>query len=304
MFLLCPRTFLIVFLAFAIHCAARQLPPFDGKSAYNFLLKQCDFGPREPGSVGHQECQNYLAQTLRAYADQVSTQSFMLAFKTPTGEPRSAQATNIIANFQPNMGERVLLCAHWDTRPWADRDPNPANRSKPILGANDGASGVAVLLEVARILAQNKPTVGVDIILFDGEDVGHEGQERSYARGAAAFAAQADPQYRPRLGILLDMVGDTDLAIYKEANSTQYAPAIVEKVWNKADELGIGEFIPQTSYAIFDDHIPLLEAGIPCIDLIDFDYPHWHTLQDTPDKCSAASLEKVGRLLVGLIYAE
>jgi len=298
------RILLVVFLAFAIHCAARQLPVFDGKSAYSFLLKQCEFGPRAPGTVGHQQCRDYLTQTLRTYADEVSTQSFLLAYRTPKGEPRSAQAANIIANFQTNVGNRILLCAHWDSRPWADRDPNPANHDKPILGANDGASGVAVLLEMARLLAQNKPAVGVDIVLFDGEDVGHEGDERSYARGAAAFAAQADPHYRPRLGILLDMIGDANLAIYKEAYSTQYAPAVVEKVWSKADELGIGELVPQTGYAIFDDHLPLLEAGIPCIDLIDFDYPYWHTLQDTPDKCSAPSLERIGRLLVALIYAE
>ncbi len=300
----CPKSLLFVFLALAIHCAARQLPVFDGQSAYNFLLKQCEFGPRASGTAGHQHCQDYLIQTLRTYADEVSTQPFLLTYKTPKGEPRSAQASNIIANFQPNIGNRILLCAHWDTRPWAERDPNPANHDKPILGANDGASGVAVLLEMARILAQNKPAVGVDIILFDGEDAGQEGEERSYARGAAAFAAQADPHYRPRLGILLDMIGDANLTIYKEAHSTQFAPAIVEKVWNKAEELGIGEFIPQIGYAIFDDHLPLLEAGIPCIDLIDFDYPHWHTLQDTPDKCSAASLEKIGRLLVALIYGE
>lgn len=294
----------LLFFSLAMGCGARPLPIFDSENAYALLIKQCDFGPRAPGTAGHQKCRDFLIQTLRSYADEVNTQPFMLSYKAPDGQSHSAAAANIIANFQPDKSERILLCAHWDTRPWADMDANPANRNKPIIGANDGASGVAVLLEIARLLSQSKPQVGVDIILFDGEDAGHHGEDRSYALGSAAFARQKDPQYRPRWGILLDMIGDANLTIYQEDFSLRYAPAVVEKVWNKAAELGIGEFIPQSGYGIFDDHIPLLEAGIPCIDLIDFDYPSWHTTLDTPDKCSASSLEKVGRLLVALIYGE
>jgi len=280
-------------------CQAQTLPVFDGNNAYKYLVKQCDFGSRAPGSRGYVECRDYLTRTLRLFADRVTTQSFMLNFSPPE---TNVSATNIIAQFQPEKQNRILLCAHWDTRPWADHDPDPKNRDKPILGANDGASGVAVLLEMATLFHKNKPPVGVDIVLFDGEDEGHEGIDRSYAKGSAAFARQMASHFRPQYGILLDMIGDADLQIYKEAYSNKYAPQVVEKVWSKAASLGISEFVPQVGYAIFDDHIPLLEAGIPCIDLIDFEYPYWHTLNDTPDKCSPESLEKIGRLLVALIY--
>ena len=202
------------------------------------------------------------------------------------------------------MKRRILLCAHWDTRPWADQDTDPKNRQKPILGANDGASGIAVLLEIAQILQSNKPAIGVDIVMFDGEDAGTSSEERSYAKGSAAFARAYSMGYQPMYGILIDMIGDSDLEIYKEAYSVQYAGHIVEKVWNKAAQLGIREFKAQTGYSIFDDHIPLLERGIICIDIIDFDYPYWHTVEDSPDKCSPSSLEKIGRLLVAIIFDE
>jgi len=293
--------FLQLFVIASLRCSAKDLPAFDGENAYKYLLKQCDFGPRNPGSQGYVKCRDYLIRTLGLFADQVSTQSFMLSFEPP---PTTVSATNIIARFQPEKEERILLCAHWDTRPWADQDPDPKNHNKPILGANDGASGVAVLLQIATILHKQKPPVGVDIVLFDGEDVGHSGSERSYARGSAAFASELGGSFRPKFGILLDMIGDADLKIYQEAYSAQYAPSVVKKVWDKAALLAIDEFVPQVMYAVFDDHIPLLEVGIPCIDLIDFDYPYWHTLEDTPDKCSAESLEKIGRLLVALIYEQ
>jgi glutaminyl-peptide cyclotransferase len=282
-------------------CGAVDIPAFDQENAYRFLEKQCDFGPRVPGSDGHKQCKEYLLQTLRLYADQVTTQDFMFSFSPPQ---TTTTASNIIANFQPDMGKRILLCAHWDTRPWADADPEPANWNRPVMGANDGASGVAVLLEIARILKQTKPAIGVDILFFDAEDAGHHDQEKSFAQGSAAFARQMDRAYRPQYGILLDMIGDTDLTIQKEVNSVRNAPQVVEMVWNKAAELGISSFKTDIGYAVFDDHIPLLEVGIPCIDLIDFDYPYWHTTQDTPDKCSAASLGKVGRVLLALIYGQ
>src|SRR3990172_175378 len=282
-------------------CSSADIPDFDRENAYRFLVKQCDFGPRVPGSDGHRQCKEYLLQTLRLYADEVTTQDFMFSFSPPQ---TTTTATNIIANFQPDMGKRILLCAHWDTRPWADADPDPANRDQPVLGANDGASGVAVLLEIARILKQAKPAIGVDILFFDAEDAGRHDKERSFAQGSATFARAMDRAYRPQYGILLDMIGDADLTIRKEANSVHYAPQVVEMVWNKAAELGISSFTPDIGYAVFDDHIPLLEVGIPCIDIIDFDYPYWHTLRDTPDKCSAESLGQVGRVLLALIYGQ
>jgi len=282
-------------------CISQSIPAFNSENAYNYLKKQCDFGPRVPGSSGHQQCKDYLMRTLQWYADQVSPQVFMFSFGNPK---QTFSATNIIAKFQPGKSERILLCAHWDTRPWADRDPDPNNVKKPVLGANDGASGVAVLLEMARLLNSQKPNIGVDIVFFDAEDAGNYGDDRSWAKGSEAFAREFRSKYFPRFGILLDMIGDADLSIYKEQFSAQYAAPIVNLVWNKAAQMGLNEFVPAIKYSVFDDHIPLLEAGIPCIDLIDFDYPYWHTVEDTPDKCSASSLGKVGQLLTNIIYEQ
>lgn len=285
---------------FQWQCHAQSIPTFDGKKAFQELVTQCDFGPRVPGTASHAKCRDYLVQKLRLYADDVATQNFPLAL----GTQGTTTGTNIIANFQPAKGRRVLLCAHWDTRPWADKDPDPKNHRKPVLGANDGASGVAVLLEIARLLATHKTRVGVDIILFDGEDAGIYENEASWARGSDAFVRRKDPSYRPLYGILLDMIGDRDLNILQELYSLQYARPLVERIWKKAAELGISEFIPQPGYAVIDDHLPFLRIGIPMVDLIDFDYPFWHTIQDTPDKCSPASLEKVGRLVTTLLFEE
>ncbi|MBN2001047.1 M28 family peptidase [candidate division KSB1 bacterium] len=279
-------------------CDAQPEPKFDGNNAFLYLKKQCDFGPRVPGSAAHKACLDYLVQTLRLFADRVQTQPFIFTFGT---DPQSATAINVIANFNPQHNRRILLCAHWDTRPWADQDPDPANHKKPVLGANDGASGTAVLLEIARLLHQQKPNIGIDIVLFDAEDAGLYNKDRSFAQGSAEFARQ-NRSYKPEAGILLDLIGDRDLEIYQEIYSATYAGDLVKRIWEIAQYLGIDEFIPEQKYAVFDDHIPLLEIGIPCIDIIDFNYSYWHTTLDTPDKCSAASLEKIGRIVVHFIY--
>jgi len=276
------------------------IPEFSGKNAYEYLVKQCDFGPRNPGSAGHRFCRDYLIKTFQQFADKVSTQPFILSYGSP---PKQAKCTNIIARFQPEKSKRILLCAHWDTRPWADKDPDPQNRNKPILGANDGASGVAVLLEIAKIIHHNKPKTGIDIVLFDGEDAGVGGSSEEWIQGSSFFAKSLGPKDRPLFGILIDMIGDADLDVYKEANSWRYARPVVEKIWKKAAELNISDFKPEVKYSVIDDHIPLLEAGIPCVDLIDFDYEYWHTIEDTQDKCSSKSLENIGRLLVNIIYS-
>jgi glutaminyl-peptide cyclotransferase len=289
----------IVFVFLCNGCNSQTFPQFDETRAYANLVQQCEFGPRDPGSEGHRKCLNYLYNELNKWADRVSTQKFTHTFGNPT---KSVIATNIIAHFQPQKKDRILLCAHWDTRPWADEDPNKANRMMPILGANDGASGVAVLLEIARLISLYEPNVGVDIVLFDAEDSGIAGNNRSWACGSQTFAREKDFQYQPRFGILLDLIGDADLQIYVEQYSLQYAPQVVDLVWKKAAELGISEFIRTPKFAVYDDHVPLLEVGIPCIDVIDFDYPYWHTIEDTPDKCSAESLGKVGRTIVAVLY--
>jgi Zn-dependent M28 family amino/carboxypeptidase len=209
---------------------------------------------------------------------------------------------NIFAIFNENANKRIMLCAHWDTRPTADEELDPANRKKPILGANDGASGVAVLLELARQFKVKRPQVGIIIALWDGEDYGPD--INNMLMGSRYFAKNMG-KLRPTYGILLDMVGDKDLQIYKEANSVYAAPELVERVWRKAGELGYRKYFPDSvKYTIIDDHVPLIEAGVPFIDLIDFDYPYWHTLQDTVDKCSPDSLRIVGEVVAAVVYAE
>jgi len=211
--------------------------------------------------------------------------------------------TNIIASFNkyPKGNRRILLCAHWDTRPFADKDPDEKNRATPIAGANDGASGVAVLLELAKILKANVPAVGVDLILFDGEDYGESGDLENFCLGAREFARNKG-EYNPEYGILLDMIGDKDLRIPIEENSQVYAPDIVERIWKRAKKLKLDVFEDEIGSSIFDDHVVLNRAGIRTVDIIDFDYEYWHTVEDTPDKCSPESLYYIGTLLVSLIY--
>jgi len=281
------------------NCSAQSVPEFDENSAYNYLLKQCDFGPRNPGSEGHEKCLHFLTSELRKYADNVKEQKFRYPLRK--GE-EPVTMTNVIANFNSRNPDRILLFAHWDTRPWADMDPDPAKHDTPIIGANDGASGVAILLEIARLIHMKAPPYGIDILLVDGEDYGSYGDNDSWAIGSREFARNKSPNYRPRYGILLDLVGDRNLEIYIERFSYRYAPHIVDKIWARAEELGVVEFIPEPKFEVMDDHVRLMEAGIPCVDIIDFDYEYWHTVEDTPDKCSAGSLGKVGRVVTSVIY--
>ena len=279
-------------------CSKAQTPRFDAQRAFADLEKQCDFGPRHPGSPGHKACLDYLDAQLRPLADSVVRQSF--GFTDPrTG--KGHRLTNVVASFG-SQGERILLCAHWDTRPVADFDPKPANRKTPILGANDGASGVAILLEMARLFKDQPPPVGVDIVLFDGEDSGLEGVTDSWCQGARYFAQNKSAGYLPRWAVLVDMVGDKNLDLPIEANSQRYAPELVDRLWGLAESLGLPAFNRRQGQDIVDDHLELLKVGIPAVDIIDFDYPYWHTVDDTPDKCSAESLEQVGRLLASFIY--
>lgn len=296
-------TFLIP--ALPEHADAHPLPSFRGKDAFAYLTRQTDLGPRNPNSPGHDACLGFLSRTLREFADQVRLQHF-----THKGYGNEELwLTNVIASFQPALHERILLCAHWDTRPRADRDENPMRRNQPILGANDGASGVAVLLYLARLMKVLPPTIGVDLALFDGEDYGKEGDLSRYLLGSRFFAGEKPADYEPRFGILLDMVGDKSLDLPRERNSLRLAPDIVELVWGKARELGIRQFSSQIGEAIVDDHIPLNQAGIKTIDVIDLNYPDqtnrfWHTHNDIPQNCSPESLEAVGTVLVHVIYTQ
>jgi hypothetical protein len=276
-----------------------QVPVFDGARAYDLLVKQYNFGPRVPDTPAHTACREFLVNELQAHADRVVEQSFE---HYNEGMKKTVRLTNIVASFGMAAGQRILLGAHWDSRPWADQDPDPSNHTQPVPGANDGASGVAVLLEIARVLKATPPPVGVDIVLFDGEDAGLRGQNETYLAGSRYFARNKDVRYNPMMGILLDMVGDADLQLYKEGHSMRYASGVVDRVWSLAARLDVHEFVASEKHEVIDDHLPLLEAGIPMIDIIDFDYPYWHTVADTPDKCSAQSLEKVGRVVLAAVY--
>ncbi len=281
-----------------LNCSSLSVPKFDSEKAFAELNGQCQIGPRYPNSPGHDRCRKYLLDKLSGYTNLVKIQDFTYRDEALQ---KDLKLTNLIASFYPEKKERVLLCAHWDTRPFADQDPDSSLRSKPILGANDGASGVAILLEIARIISQRKSQWGVDLIFFDGEDWGPESDLDKFCLGSKYFAKNKG-NYQPQIGILLDMVGGKNLQLYKEAHSFIYAQDVLNLVWERAKKLGFTCFKDSIQYFVYDDHIPLLEAGIPCIDLIDFDYPWYHTVSDTPAKCSPQSLQIIGDLLVDILY--
>lgn len=276
---------------------------FSAQRAFAILEKQCEFGPRHPGSAAHRETQNYLFTELQKYANNVALQPLQYTVGTET-----LHLNNILAEFGPGAppitgkgetGETLLLAAHWDTRPIADHDPKPENREIPILGANDGASGVAVLLELARVFKAHPPPRRIVIVLFDGEDYGRTADDMFIG---SRFFARNLGKWKPDYGILLDMVGDKDLTLPIEANSWNANQAFTAAIWNRAAALGLAPFQQRLGPAIMDDHVPLIKVGIPMVDIIDFDYPYWHTIEDTVDKCSPKSLEVVATLVISIVY--
>lgn len=283
------------------HAGPRRLAlddiPFDGAKAYSYLRQMCQFGPRPSGSKGMLAQRQWLVEHFKSLGADVSQQAFTSRHPLDGSAVRMA---NIIARFTPDRPHRVLLCAHYDTRPYPDRDPrNPRGR---FVGANDGASGVAVLMELAKRFSGMKGALGVDVVLFDGEELVYD-ERGDYFLGSTYFARQyvADPPPHPYWqGVLLDMVGDAELHIYQERNSLSWSDTrpVVESIWRTARRLGVREFIARPGHEVRDDHLPLHDiAGIPICDVIDFDYPYWHTQQDSPDRCSALSLAKVGWVL-------
>ncbi len=271
-------------------------PEFDGEVAHRLIEEQCSLGPRFPGSPGHSRMRDWLIGEVSRRTDAVSVQTFEIA-----GPDGAIELTNVIASFGVSERRRILLGAHWDTRAVAECDPDPANRETPILGANDGASGVAVLLELARLMSEREPPVGVDLVFFDGEDGGDEGGLGEWCLGSTYYATHLG-DYCPEYAVVIDMIGDCELSIPIEPNSWAACPLEVDRVWSVAERVEARDFVRRGGTALYDDHIPLIRAGIPSVLVIDFDYPHWHTLADTPDKCCPASLAEVGRVLVGLIY--
>ena len=287
----------------------QQVPYFDGEQAFELLEAQVGFGPRYPGSPGHQAMTAFLEDYLRTRAHQLAIQ------RTSRGHPYKDEQlaiVNFLARYNPSARSRVMILAHYDTREWADQEDDPRKRSQPILGANDGASGVAILLVLADLLARDAPAIGVDLLFVDAEDLGKSGELENYSLGIKAFLPEMTELLggtRPRYAVLLDMVGDAQLSLPYEYYSWRDAGQLSRRIWNLALELGYTQFRPELGAAIYDDHVPLLEAGIPTVDIIDFNYPnteenYWHTLEDTPDKCSAESLEAVGTVIMHLIYRE
>jgi len=287
----------------------REVPSFNDDSAYHFVERQIAFGPRNPGSEGHQKAKQYFLEKLRSYAGQQSV--YPQEFTAEGYDGDTLALTNIIAAFNTQSSDRIMLCAHWDTRPRADQASE--NIDKPILGADDGGSGVAILLELARLFEQHPPPIGVDIVLFDGEDYGKEDDLSKYFLGSRHWSNNPPVKgYSPRFGILLDMVGGQDAQFPKEGNSMLFAPALVNELWTIADEKGYNNLFPdEEGRTISDDHVIINKVlGIPTIDIIRHNLtqsgsqfaPYWHTHRDNMAIISKETLGGVGNVMAELIY--
>lgn len=279
---------------------------FDGDRAYEYLTRVCSIGPRVSGTEGMQAQQRLLL----GHFQQLGAEARLERFRYPRHPltKRPVELANLFVEWRPEARQRILFCAHYDTRPLPDRDPDPWQRKNGVfLGANDGGSGVAVLMEMGHHVAALPEGLGLDFVLFDAEELVYTERDQ-YFLGSLRFAQQYKqnpPPYRYVAGVLLDMVGDKQLSVYQEANSTRTRAtrALVKEVWGTAKELGVDEFIPTVLYEVKDDHLPLNAAGIPTINVIDFVYPsrwksYWHTTQDAPANCSGESLGKVGRVML------
>ena len=271
---------------------------FNGQTALSYVAKQMSFGPRIPNKPGHQQEADWLLTELRKRADTVIVQA--IEHRLKTGE--TLHLRNFFARFNPAATERVLYLAHWDTRPMADKSQNLAAQRMPVPGANDGASGVAVLMGVADALKAKPPAIGVDLLFVDGEDYGDFADTNDVLIGSRWFGTHQPPGYQPLFAVLFDMVGDKDLQIYQEGQSVAFAPEVVQRVWRVAADRGHDRyFIPRAGQTLIDDHVSLQKTGIHAIDVVDFDYPYWHTTEDTLDKVSAESLQIVGDVAVALV---
>ena len=289
-------------------------PAFSADSAYRYCQQQCDFGPRTMNSEAHDLCAKWIMDKFRSFGLTVTPQQALLKGYDGT----MLRATNIIASYRPELKDRILICAHWDSRPWADNDPDEANHRKPVIAANDGASGVAVMLEIARLLNN---TIGIDFICFDAEDWGTPQWDDSpsdgntWALGSQYWAANPHVEgYNARYGILLDMVGGQGAQFYQEQFSLSYARSVVDKVWRASQVVGFGSYFPKREgVGITDDHLPVNRvAKIPCIDIIPY-YPDceqssfgptWHTVNDDMAHIDRATLQAVGQTLVQVLWSE
>ncbi|MGZ5283272.1 MAG: M28 family peptidase [Bacteroidia bacterium] len=292
-------------------------PAFNADSAYYFVEKQVSFGPRVPGTKEHAKCADFLFNTLKNYTPNVEMQKGQMAGY----DGKMVPIKNIIAKFGPDSTNRILLCAHWDTRAWADQDKDSSKRKTPVLGANDGASGVGVLLEMARQFSIKAPNIGVTILLVDAEDQGTPefvqnpvNGQNSYCLGTQYWAKNLDKtKYTADYGIVLDMVGGRFARFLQEEISVKFAGNQVHKVWTRAAQLGFsGYFIFNQTGPITDDHYYInTMAQIPCLDIIDYDgsrekgFGHyWHTQNDNMGIIDRATLDAVGKTVLSVIYTE
>jgi glutaminyl-peptide cyclotransferase len=292
------------------------IPAFNTDNALNYVKEQCDFGPRVPGSKAHEACADWLTKELQSCTPDVIVQNY----QTRVFDGQVFNGKNIIACFNPDAKARIMLCSHWDSRPFADHDQDPAKRNQPVMAANDGASGVGILLELAKVLKENPVKIGVDLVLFDMEDYGppedkQDESNENWGLGSQYWSRNPHtPYYRARFVILLDMVGAKDAKFRKEGFSMHHAPDKVKKVWDIADGLGYQDyFLDETGGYINDDHYFINEIlKIPAIDIIHLDpnssnksfYEYWHTTGDTFDKIDKQTLKVVGDVLTKVVYTE
>lgn len=285
----------------------KPVPEFNADRAFADIVKQVSFGPRVPNTEPHRKQLIWMEEQLKATGATVSLQRFK-----EQGYGETLDLANVVASFNPTATDRVLLLAHWDSRPRADMEKDSSRIRQGVPAANDGASGVAVLMELARIMKDAPPPIGVDILFTDGEDYGDTSIDElnKYFLGAKHFVRTKPATYHPRLGILLDMVGGKDAVFKKEGYSMQAAPSVVNFVWNTARDLGLRTFRQEVDAGISDDHLPFIEAGMRVIDIIDAGLvghndttrKYWHTLNDTPKNISTETLGEVGKLMLTLIY--
>ena len=320
----------VAFVLLAIGCGHKQKqgastdrqpvtinrPLFCADSAFRYTERQCAFGPRVPNSAAHRQCGDYLASFFRQYGDSVFEQTFTVRAFDGT----LLQARNIICSFHPEDKQRIIIASHWDSRPFADQDAENSLHRTPIDGANDGAAGVGILMEIARQLRQHDPNIGVDLICFDAEDYGppqdgpHETEGDWWCLGSQYWAKNPHIRnYRARFGMLLDMAAGENATFGKEGVSYHFAPDVVDKVWKQAQMLGYGgTFIQLQTPPVTDDHLYVNQiAKIPMIDIIEYDptsrsgfYKHWHTLNDRVEHLSLTTMQRVGEVVLSAIYNE
>lgn len=280
--------------------------PFDGEKALSYVGRFMEFGARVPGTEAHKKAGDWIVSEMRLRADTVIVQEWTYRTTIAMGSMpvgTTLPLRNVLARFNPMAEERLLYVTHWDSRPVADKSTTDSLRRLPTPGANDGGSGVGLFLALGDVLKATPPGIGVDLLFVDGEDYGQFTPDVDVLLGSKYFADNLpSANYRPLFGVVWDMVGETDLRIPQEEHSINRAPEVVERVWRTAADMGHGNvFIPSSTFPITDDHLPLLDKGLRVIDVIDLDYAHHHTVNDTIDKLSARSLKVVGDVAWKLI---